>query len=112
MPPKTHLQDHTSLFILSSPATISFSFLTVHVSSDPASGAHNQNGYAIAWSVPVERALLDWIPVMSRLCTISFVRFCASQYGSIGCHCSLIISLFPVLFVAKCAFQGCYSHCL
>lgn len=53
-----------------SPAATSFSLLTVHVSTDPISGFHDQTGDVIAWSVRAELALLDWIPVIGRLCTI------------------------------------------
>lgn len=49
---------------------MTFARLTLRFSGDSVSYARCQAGLETALSVRVQRALLDWIPVSSRLCAL------------------------------------------
>ena len=67
---ETRIQDPTSLIHLRSPRSPAGSEFTLRVSGDPASSSRGYAGVGIALSTRAEKALLEWIPINSRLCAV------------------------------------------
>ena len=68
---ETRIQDPTSIIRLRPLiANPTISHYTLRVSGDPASAARGLCGVGVALSPRAEQALLDWIPVNSRLCAV------------------------------------------
>ena len=68
---ETRIQDPTWVIQLRPPGTIpAISCFTLRVSGDSAATIRGMYGVGIALSPRAESALLDWIPVDSRLCAV------------------------------------------
>ena len=68
---ETRIQDPTSILRLVPPrSNHRFSHFTLRVSGDSAASARGVYGVGIALSPRAEQALLDWIPISSRLCAV------------------------------------------
>jgi exonuclease III len=72
---ETRLQDSSSVICLTSPADSSVRF-HLRLSGDQAAAAAGLAGVGIALSCRAEAALLDWIPVDSRLCAVRLRGSC------------------------------------
>ena len=77
---ETRIQDPTSIITLRSPDPTSNSRYFLRVSGDSAASSRGLAGVGVALSARAEMALLDWIPVSSRLCAFGSTAL----YGSIA----------------------------
>ena len=67
---ETRIQDSSTTLVFPSPLPTSTAKFHVHLSGDSAAAAVGRAGVGFALSTRAENALIDWIPVNSRLCAI------------------------------------------
>jgi exonuclease III len=72
---ETRIQNSGSVIRLTSPSN-SMSKFYLRLSGDPEASASGQAGVGVALSPRAEAALLDWIPVNSRLCAVRLEGSC------------------------------------
>ena len=56
--------------------------------------AHGIYGVGIALNPRAERALLDWIPVNSRLCAVRLIGFIKVEVDRYGKRCLFVVSAY------------------
>jgi len=92
---ETRIQDPTSVIHLkplrANPAISQF---TLRVSGDPAATARGLYGVGVALSPRAERALLDWIPVNSRLCAVRLAGSIKVNANRHGKRCLFVVSAY------------------
>lgn len=92
---ETRIQDPSTVIPLNPPRWSSASpAYTLRVSGDPAARAHGQAGVGIALNCASERALIDWIPVNSRLCAVRLNGSVRVNRGSNRRRCLFVVSVY------------------
>ncbi|CAH8562268.1 unnamed protein product [Schistosoma intercalatum] len=67
---ETRIQDSGEVLQIRSPSVASKSLFDVRLSRDPVASSSVLAGVGVALSATTEAALVDWIPINSRLCAV------------------------------------------
>ncbi|CAH8589108.1 unnamed protein product [Dicrocoelium dendriticum] len=67
---ETRLQDGSTVLTLRSPSGDASSIFSLRLSGNDAASSTGQAGVGIALSPLIEAALVDWIPISSRMCAV------------------------------------------
>ncbi|VDP02980.1 unnamed protein product, partial [Schistosoma margrebowiei] len=67
---ETRIQDSGEVLQIRSPSVASKSLFYVRLSGDPVASSSGLAGVGVALSFRAEAALVDWIPINSRLCAV------------------------------------------
>ncbi|CAH8540670.1 unnamed protein product [Schistosoma guineensis] len=67
---ETRIQDSGEVLQIRSPSVTSKSLFYVRLSGDPVASSSGLAGVGVALSARAEAALIDWIPINSRLCAV------------------------------------------
>ncbi|CAH8627016.1 unnamed protein product [Schistosoma rodhaini] len=67
---ETRIQDSNEVLQIRSPSVASKSLFHVRLSRDPVASSSGLAGVGVALSARAEAALIDWIPINSRLCAV------------------------------------------
>ncbi|CAH8475742.1 unnamed protein product [Schistosoma intercalatum] len=67
---ETRIQDSGEVLQIRSPSVASKSLFYVRLSGDPMASSCGLAGVGVALSARAEAALIDWIPINSRLCAV------------------------------------------
>ena len=106
---ETRIQDPSSIIRLTSPADPKVTF-HLRVSGDPEASAAGQAGVGVALSTRAESALLDWIPVNSRLCAVRLEGSCRVNKRRSDKRCLFVISAYAPTDCSPDAVKDDFYH--
>ena len=106
---ETRIQDSSSVLRLTSPTTPHVKF-HLRLSGDPAASTSGQAGVGIALSSRAEAALLDWIPVDSRLCAVRLEGACKVSKSRTGKRNLFVICAYAPTDCSPDAIKDIFYH--
>ena len=106
---ETRIQDSSSTIRLTSLSDPKETF-HLRVSGDPEASASGQAGVGVALSTRAEAALLDWIPVNSRLCAVRLEGSCRVNRQRSDKRCLFVISVYAPTDCSPDAVKDDFYH--
>ncbi|CAH8584475.1 unnamed protein product [Dicrocoelium dendriticum] len=91
---ETRLQDSSTVLTLRSPSGDANSIFSLRLSGDDAASSTGQAGVGIALSPRAEAALVDWIPISSRMCAVRLAGSIKASKSRVTNRCLFIIAAY------------------
>ncbi|CAH8872067.1 unnamed protein product, partial [Trichobilharzia szidati] len=104
---ETRIQDPSKL---SSPSGSSSSMYHLLLSGDPAASASGVAGVGVALSARAEAALLDWIPINSRLCAVRLEGYTKVRSSRPDTRCLFVVSAYAPTDCSPDAMKDEFYH--
>ncbi|CAH8600719.1 unnamed protein product [Schistosoma mattheei] len=103
---ETHIQDSGEALQIRSPSVASKSLFYVRLSGDPVASSSGLAGVGVALSARAEAALVDWIPINSRLCAVRLESSIKVRRNRQGCPISPFLFNFAIDDILETALMG------
>ena len=107
---ETRIQDPSEVLRMSSPSGSSSGLFHLRLSGDPVASSSGLAGVGVALSARAEAALLDWIPINSRLCAVRLEGYARVRSGRPDRRCLFVVSTYAPTDCSPDAIKDEFYH--
>ncbi|CAH8665748.1 unnamed protein product [Schistosoma haematobium] len=107
---ETRIQDSGEVLQIRSPSVASKSLFYVRLSGDPVASSSGLAGVGVALSARAEAALVDWIPINSRLCAVRLESSIKVRRNRREKRCLFVISAYAPTDCSPDAIKDEFYH--
>ncbi|CAH8656790.1 unnamed protein product [Schistosoma margrebowiei] len=107
---ETRIQDSGEVLQIRSPSVASKSLFYVRLSGDPVTSSSGLAGVGVALSARAEAALVDWIPINSRLCAVRLESSIKVRRNRREKRCLFVISAYNPTDCSPDAIKDEFHH--
>ena len=107
---ETRIQDSSEVLQIRSPSVASKSLFHVRLSGDPVASSSGLAGVGVALSARAEAALIDWIPINSRLCAVRLESSIKVRRNRREKRCLFVISAYAPTDCSPDAIKDEFYH--
>ncbi|KAH9591881.1 UBX domain-containing protein 4 [Schistosoma haematobium] len=107
---ETRIQDSGEVLQIRAPSVASKSLFYVRLSGDPVASSSGLAGVSVALSARAEAALVDWIPINSRLCAVRLESSIKVRRNRREKRCLFVISAYAPTDCSPDAIKDGFYH--